>query len=71
MKNRVEKWLRCGGKEKINFESFVKEGIAAKAMGLSRMREREREREREKVKREQYGKECSKEIRQLLEVKGR
>jgi hypothetical protein len=41
VKNRVEEWLRCGGKEKINFESFVEEGIAAKATGLV---ENERER---------------------------
>jgi len=44
--------LRCGGKEKINAESFVEDGIAAKATGLV-------ENEREKVKREQCGKECS------------
>jgi hypothetical protein len=34
VKNRVEEWLRCGGKGKINFESFVEEGISAKATGL-------------------------------------
>jgi hypothetical protein len=34
VKNRVEEWSRCGGKEKINFESFVEEGIVAKVTRL-------------------------------------
>jgi hypothetical protein len=58
--------LRCGGKEKIDFEGFVEEGIAAKATRLVKNK-----REKEKVKREQCGKECSKEMRWLLEVEGR
>jgi hypothetical protein len=41
VKSRVKEWLRYGGKEEINFKSFVEEGIAAKATGLVENKRRE------------------------------
>jgi hypothetical protein len=46
--------------------AFADKGIAAKATGLVENSKPLRE----KVKREQYGKECAKEMRWLLEVEG-